>query len=450
MYVGGSFVTAGGVTVNNIAKWNGSAWSALGSGTNNVVRALAPSGTDLYAGGDFTTADGANATRIAKWNGSAWSALGAGMDNRVSALVAFGADLYVGGFYTTAGGVSANRIAKWDGSAWSALGSGLNSYVNAMAISGANLYFGGGFSTAGGTSANRIARANLVETAPVVAFVNSPAGSTAGGTSVTIYGERFTGITGVTFGGVAATSVTVLDDTRITATTPARTAGRVNVLVTGPEGTGTGTNLFQYASVSSTTSTSNDGLNDAAKVQLAALGFDPTVNQTAKVNAFLASSVLFTQLQLNASRTAGQNDVISTPVTYSLYNQTQYDSNRITGRNDVISSPGTYNLFNQTQFDANRLTGRNDVINSPGTYSLYTLGQIQNLNIGIPLIQKDAVTGKLKLTIGVQRTTNLATTPFTDFPMSGAGVSATINGAGKLEFEFPATENAEFFRLRAQ
>ena len=41
--------------------------------------ALAVSGTDLYAGGYFTTAGGVPANCIAKWNGSAWSALGSGM-----------------------------------------------------------------------------------------------------------------------------------------------------------------------------------------------------------------------------------------------------------------------------------------------------------------------------------------------------------------------------------
>ena len=82
LYAGGDFTTAGGVTANYIAKWDGSAWSALGSGMSATMRcvyALAVSGTDLYAGGDFTTAGGVPANHIAKWDGSAWSALGSGM-----------------------------------------------------------------------------------------------------------------------------------------------------------------------------------------------------------------------------------------------------------------------------------------------------------------------------------------------------------------------------------
>ncbi len=51
LYVGGAFTLAGAVSVNNIAKWDGSAWTALGSGTNGLVLAVAVDGNDLYAGG---------------------------------------------------------------------------------------------------------------------------------------------------------------------------------------------------------------------------------------------------------------------------------------------------------------------------------------------------------------------------------------------------------------
>ena len=66
----------------------------------------------------------------------------------------------------------------------------------------------------------------------------SPASSTiAGGVVVSITGTGFTGTTGVTFGGTAATGVTVINDTSILATAPAHTSGIVDVLVTTPVGT---------------------------------------------------------------------------------------------------------------------------------------------------------------------------------------------------------------------
>lgn len=81
---------------------------------------------------------------------------------------------------------------------------------------------------------------------------------------------------------------------------------------------------------------------------------------------------------------------------------------------------------------------------------LYTTAQVRALNVGVPLLTKDATTGKFKLTIGVQKSTNLATAPFTDFPMNGPGMTTTINAQGKLEFVFPVTDNAAFFRLEAR
>lgn len=163
LYAGGTFSTAGGGAVNKIAKWNGSAWSALGSGLNGDVfgMGVGPDGS-LYVGGAFTTAGGGAANYIAKWDGSAWSALGSGMNSAVVAF-AFGIDgsLYAGGSFTTAGGGPANRIAKWNGSTWSALGSGLDSAVNDIAVApDGSLYAIGSFTTAGGSSANRIARWN--------------------------------------------------------------------------------------------------------------------------------------------------------------------------------------------------------------------------------------------------------------------------------------------------
>src|ERR1041384_7123116 len=56
LYIGGDFTMVGDVIANQVAKWNGSGWSALGSGITGGygVLALAVSGSDVYAGGTFT------------------------------------------------------------------------------------------------------------------------------------------------------------------------------------------------------------------------------------------------------------------------------------------------------------------------------------------------------------------------------------------------------------
>ena len=169
VYVGGGFTIVGGITVNGIAKWSSttSTWSALGTGVQPTYRvfAIAIVGTDVYAGGSFTSVGGNVANYIAKWNGSEWSSLGTGGNNGVSnyvrCLVASGTDLYVGGYFNWAGGnTSIKYVAKWDGTTWSGLGTGVNSSVEAMAKSGNDLYVGGYFNSAGGSSANNIAKWN--------------------------------------------------------------------------------------------------------------------------------------------------------------------------------------------------------------------------------------------------------------------------------------------------
>ena len=82
---------------------------------------------------------------------------------------------------------------------------------------------------------------------PTVSSVSPNNGPVAGGTAVTITGTNFaTGAT-VTFGTAAATNVVVASATKITATTPAGTAGSVTVTVTNTGGlSGSLNNGFIY------------------------------------------------------------------------------------------------------------------------------------------------------------------------------------------------------------
>jgi hypothetical protein len=81
---------------------------------------------------------------------------------------------------------------------------------------------------------------------PDVAGFTPGLGSTAGGTLVDITGTGLSTTTGVTFGGVAATSFAVLSDTRIAAVTPAHVVGTVTVLVTTTGGSDTAPGTFLY------------------------------------------------------------------------------------------------------------------------------------------------------------------------------------------------------------
>ena len=82
---------------------------------------------------------------------------------------------------------------------------------------------------------------------PSVSGITPNSGSTAGGTSVTINGSNFVSGATVSIGGTAATNIGFVSSTTLTATTPAHTAGTVNVVVTNPDAqNGTLTNGFTF------------------------------------------------------------------------------------------------------------------------------------------------------------------------------------------------------------
>jgi hypothetical protein len=91
-----------------------------------------------------------------------------------------------------------------------------------------------------------------IDVAPTVTGINPNSGPTTGGTMVTITGTGFDCVSGVSFGGTPAATFTVVSPTEITATSPAGTAGTVDVTVTNCFGTSpTGTaDQFTYVATS--------------------------------------------------------------------------------------------------------------------------------------------------------------------------------------------------------
>jgi len=174
LIVAGSFTTAGGLLVNNIARWDGSTWHPLGedgsSGTNHVVHALQQHNNDLFAGGLFTTAGGQTVNHIARWDGTAWHSIMVdkqiGVNSTVWDLQMFHNNVIAGGTFTTAGGQTVNRIAQWNGTTWQSFEVdgivgvdgpfGANNSVLAMSTYNDDLIAAGLFTSAGNTPTNRI------------------------------------------------------------------------------------------------------------------------------------------------------------------------------------------------------------------------------------------------------------------------------------------------------
>jgi hypothetical protein len=183
-------------------------WSALGSDSgptgnglklwsNNAgsVRDLVVLGNDVYVCGGFEAAYNSNSSSlltsgIARWNGSTWSALGSGTSDTGQGLsngpalkmAAVGTDLYViGHFIDTANNsetdhVQINGIAKWNGATWSALGSGLipsddnsggGGYGAGLAATATHLYAGGFFAYTGGKITANFGRYRFPVNCPV-------------------------------------------------------------------------------------------------------------------------------------------------------------------------------------------------------------------------------------------------------------------------------------------
>src|SRR3712207_5184601 len=135
----------------------------MGEGVDGPVTAITVAGTDVYVGGDFLTAGGqVAAERLARWDGQAWSAVGSVQyaaqpyATAVRALAADETHLYVGGVFDQVGDVPANGVARMELATgrWEPLGEGVTylgspGEVHALIVVGGRLWVGGAFDTAG-------------------------------------------------------------------------------------------------------------------------------------------------------------------------------------------------------------------------------------------------------------------------------------------------------------
>lgn len=156
LIVAGTFNQAGGIPVQNIARWNGTTWAPLGapgSGSDNSIGCLLNADSVLVAGGYFTTIGGVSAHGIARWSGSSWQPYGAGLNEAAQGLTLHQGELYATGF-----GFPVRDVARWTGTAWVGIGGRFGYPATALQSYGGALVVAGAFEAIGGIPARDIAR----------------------------------------------------------------------------------------------------------------------------------------------------------------------------------------------------------------------------------------------------------------------------------------------------
>ena len=180
LYAGGGFINLEAIpAADHVAAYDGS-WHAMGSGNlptdpavDSFVRSLTAAGTNVYVGTDSVNVAGIpRADHVARWNGSAWSAVGANTAGTngwfptsatIDALRTYGSLVVAAGSFQNANGVAtADNIAYFDGSQWRPVGSNgagngpLGAHPTSLGIVGGKVYVGGNFTTAGGDQLARL------------------------------------------------------------------------------------------------------------------------------------------------------------------------------------------------------------------------------------------------------------------------------------------------------
>lgn len=129
--------------------------------------------------------------------------------------------------------------------------------------------------------------------APTISSITPSTGTIAGGTSVTIVGDKFRAGIAAIFGGTGATCSPVTTPTQLLCTTPAHSAGFVDVTVTNDDGqSATKTNGFIYGPNVASISPSSGGTAGGAQVTLTGENF---VNgATIAIGGTTCTSIVFT------------------------------------------------------------------------------------------------------------------------------------------------------------
>jgi hypothetical protein len=149
---------------------------------------------------------------------------------------------------------------------------------------------------------------------PTITSLTPSAGPATGGTSVAVVGTGFTGTTGVTVGGTAATSFNVVDDTHLTVVTEAHAAGAANLVVTN--GTGASApSTFTYVAAPTVTSVTPATEEEAGGDSIAIVGTNFTGATSVKFGTTQAAFTVVDATHITATDPGHGAGVVDVTVT---------------------------------------------------------------------------------------------------------------------------------------
>jgi hypothetical protein len=129
LIVTGSFNSIGNLSVNGIAAWDGSSWSALGDGlpAGMIGNCMAVYDQKLLVG----SADLYGAFSLVSWDGSSWTVVKSGGLGMVGAMCVHEGQLVVSADSTVSFGSYWSVhpwVRTWDGSSWTSMGGQTNEF----------------------------------------------------------------------------------------------------------------------------------------------------------------------------------------------------------------------------------------------------------------------------------------------------------------------------------
>lgn len=162
LYVCGLFTMIGSIPCNYVAKFDGNNWMPVGDFSKFDKNSQGPAqmncievyNNEIYVGGAFDDSTG-TPRNIAKFDGTQWTNVGSGIRQGgitwVGALEVFNNELYIGGRFEKTIEIPGRNLVKWNGNNYQSFGSTdiyngqvnqLKAYKNRLIIIGAFSYYG--------------------------------------------------------------------------------------------------------------------------------------------------------------------------------------------------------------------------------------------------------------------------------------------------------------------